>query len=442
MSDKNKNIEDFFKKLSDGYQDDIDFNEEHWYQMESMLDEKMPSGSSLDQANNFSNGFSTLVVIALLLGMLWNYTVQRELKSLTTEEVNTDQPKLVIVDEVPEQEIALDNSDQNNPTGSLNTRIISGQSDATNSSKVQTLAESSSSLDEISKIQTNTTLTQKDQSETEIRQEADSEKKEDNGQSVGRGIIVLDEVLDSKSDYLIIASIPIAFHAPAYNLPSSLQQVHVGNDFSTIIQTSQKNEDKTFSRFGIGLSISPDLSSNQIMSYNRFGTDIGVFIEYRISKKISLESGVVTAKKKYVVSGDSYAPPSGFWGRATGGEVPSEIEASCNVLDIPINLRYRLFENEKSSISFSAGVSSYIMMTEDYQYTLASGYWDWGIEGQNKHFFGVGNLQAYYERKLGRHFSIEAAPFLKLPLMGFGHGNIKFHSIGTYITIKRYFNLF
>jgi hypothetical protein len=40
------------------------------------------------------------------------------------------------------------------------------------------------------------------------------------------------------------------------------------------------------------------------------------------------------------------------------------------------------------------------------------------------------------ERSLGKHFSIQAEPYLKVPLKGLGIGNIRMDSYGILFTLK------
>jgi hypothetical protein len=48
----------------------------------------------------------------------------------------------------------------------------------------------------------------------------------------------------------------------------------------------------------------------------------------------------------------------------------------------------------------------------------------------------VVNLSVGYERNLGRRFSWQAEPFLKLPLGGVGFGKVRLGSGGVFVSLK------
>lgn len=60
----------------------------------------------------------------------------------------------------------------------------------------------------------------------------------------------------------------------------------------------------------------------------------------------------------------------------------------------------------------------------------------WDSDSNSSYFFSIWNLSAGMERSLGKHFSIQAEPYLKIPLQGLGHGNIRMESYGILLTLK------
>ncbi len=248
-----------------------------------------------------------------------------------------------------------------------------------------------------------------------------------------------------ESTFLLPVRKGIGLIGVALQLPDQLEKVDVFNPDGGSYETSNGpivngSASSAFSRFSVGISISPDLSSNEVFRYNRLGRDIGIVIDYWVTRRLSISLGAFNTSKRYLVGGEEYSPPMGFWGNVTNGERPATIDAQCQVLDIPINLKYQFVTRPKLNISVSAGVSSYIMLQEDYQYELSNGWKSsWGTSNENQHFFGVGNLQVHFERRFGKHMAFEVAPFFKVPLTGYGHGNIRFHSMGSLFTLRKYF---
>jgi hemolysin activation/secretion protein len=110
------------------------------------------------------------------------------------------------------------------------------------------------------------------------------------------------------------------------------------------------------------------------------------------------------------------------------------------VLDIPLNLNYTFFDNSHYKLGFTAGASSYLMLSEHYNfsyyshYTKAPNYMD--VRGQNKHYFGIANLAVSYERKLNDVLGLGISPYFKLPLTKIGNGNVKLISAGASINLN------
>ena len=108
--------------------------------------------------------------------------------------------------------------------------------------------------------------------------------------------------------------------------------------------------------------------------------------------------------------------------------------------DIPVNVRYNIAPRKSSNFFASAGLSSYLMKEEDYNYfyyyngnpvnRFRSYYTD------DKQWFSVLNLSVGYERKISKTLSLQAEPFFKQPLKGIGFGSVKLNTTGFFISAK------
>jgi hypothetical protein len=118
------------------------------------------------------------------------------------------------------------------------------------------------------------------------------------------------------------------------------------------------------------------------------------------------------------------------------------VEGNCNMFEIPVNLRYDFSVNNKRRLFASAGLSSFIMDKQNYECDYISGMngqpykYKWSEDSNYTHVMSNLNLSFGYERALGRNFSIQAEPYLKLPLKGLGYGSLKMNSYGLYVTFK------
>ncbi|MEO6963026.1 MAG: hypothetical protein ABIY90_13710, partial [Puia sp.] len=52
------------------------------------------------------------------------------------------------------------------------------------------------------------------------------------------------------------------------------------------------------------------------------------------------------------------------------------------------------------------------------------------------YWFAVGSLSAGFEQDLGKGFSFQMEPFLRLPFRGIGDGNIKLTSYGLLFSMR------
>ncbi|WP_353125070.1 hypothetical protein [Parapedobacter pyrenivorans] len=178
----------------------------------------------------------------------------------------------------------------------------------------------------------------------------------------------------------------------------------------------------------------PDLSGTQPLS-GKFGGNIGLMATYRINDWLSVSAGAGYAKKLYEADFADYKPRF-KWGDRQG--TPSFVAANCIVLDIPLNINVDIKQYRRSTWFVSAGVSSYFMLSETYDYIYPPheyGYPNqFTLRNENQHILGVGNLGVGYRRQIGPKLGIAVQPFVKVPLTGIGNGNLKLYSSGVAIS--------
>jgi hypothetical protein len=75
----------------------------------------------------------------------------------------------------------------------------------------------------------------------------------------------------------------------------------------------------------------------------------------------------------------------------------------------------------------------------DYYYQYANGspgHRYRSYPSTERHWFSILNLSGGFEKKISKWFSIQAEPYLKIPLTGVGYGNIELSSYGIYFSLK------
>lgn len=192
------------------------------------------------------------------------------------------------------------------------------------------------------------------------------------------------------------------------------------------------------SRAAIGLVAGPDLSTvDSFSDFHQPGYNLGLLFEYRLNSAFSIRGGLVRSSVHYVADGSEYHPPSGFWSYDT---VPDQTTAQCIILDIPVSLKYEFWHFDRSRLYATAGLNSYIMLNEDYQFDYESSnshlVQRWNDRTGTRHWMSNANISIGYAFDLNPHLSFQIEPFLKIPVREVGWGNVKLHSMGSLISLN------
>lgn len=199
-------------------------------------------------------------------------------------------------------------------------------------------------------------------------------------------------------------------------------------------------EKKTPSEHGLelGLVAGPDATSIAFGPMHKAGYNVGVQAGYRFSDRWSVTIGVIYTGKSYKADSQYFKPkePLTRYGKL------DDLKGTCSMFDIPVNVRYDISFTNKRRFFVSTGISTYIMDNQRYKYNLY--YYnnntpypkDTSYPNNYSYLFGVLNFSAGFERAIGGHFSIQAEPYLKIPLKGMGYGNMKMNSYGIYFSLK------
>lgn len=212
--------------------------------------------------------------------------------------------------------------------------------------------------------------------------------------------------------------------------PASAQTENAVPDTESRAGTGKVRREKEKITFSLSVLAAPDLNGVKGLDDGKVGFNTGVGLGIHFTERLSLQTGVVYSKKPY-----NAAPGDYHTGYSPQGLV--NIAADCDVIDLPLNLQYRLYHKGLNSISVSAGLSSYLMLREKYRYEY--GNYDprrYEYRNENRHFMGVANAGVTLERKVSDNMSIGLQPFVKVPLTGIGHGNVRLISAGAALRLN------
>jgi hypothetical protein len=188
----------------------------------------------------------------------------------------------------------------------------------------------------------------------------------------------------------------------------------------------------------IGLFAAPDLSTIHLQAVRAVGTTYGAMIGYALNSKFSLETGVSLDRKRYFTEGQYFKKEN----------VPAlqyvnlkQVNGICNMVEIPVNLRYNLSVGPRYTLFATTGLSTYLMFKEWYAYQG----WSSGATTSKSltyripynYLFSIVNLSIGYEQKLGKIGNLRLEPYLRIPMSGIGTGSLSILSAGLNLGITR-----
>ncbi len=227
---------------------------------------------------------------------------------------------------------------------------------------------------------------------------------------------------------------------------TNLMKTQLFNRDTTAINTESLKDSNSIKKqplekqryFYAGLLTGPDISTVKFQSLQKTGYSIGVIAGYTFNKHLSVETGLLWDKKNY------YSPGKYF--DKTRTDIPEHaniksIEGYCNMFEIPVNVQYAFAAKNAHNFFVSAGISSYIMKKEKYDYW--ADYYGDEYEGAKSYLnsgsnmFSVMHLSAGYQIKIKTVGNIRIEPYFKVPLKGLGIGSLPISSTGIYFGITR-----
>lgn len=200
--------------------------------------------------------------------------------------------------------------------------------------------------------------------------------------------------------------------------------------------TSTPKRNPYLGKLTFSVGAAPALNGVNTLKGGDWGGDLGMALTIGLSKKWSFTTGVIYAKKVYSTGYENYNPVN----PPSISYKPTSVDADCRVLDIPLNINYKLFSNKQNEIKLSTGLSSYMMLKEDYSFNYTNPSYPsnyvYEVRNENKHWLGVVNASVEYQRKINTTMSIGIQPFVKIPLDGVGYSRVKLKTAGVAVKLN------
>lgn len=223
-------------------------------------------------------------------------------------------------------------------------------------------------------------------------------------------------------------------------------------------ERTESQKESSNKNIRLGLLVGPQTSSNQVSGMS---LGAGVMSEFSISKRLKLDVGVTYAShsmtpdngQPLAMSMDSPSPQSEAFASLSSSPrlIASNAELNFSGLDIPVNLKYKVVDKEKSGLFLITGLSSMVYFDQQATETMAvNSYFNANTDGQlefqrtvQQYTHEAGpenaadgvdlgrmlNLSVGYEYNLNNGTYISIEPYYKLPLGDMTFANQQF-SIG------------
>ncbi|MDR9419094.1 outer membrane beta-barrel protein [Gracilimonas sp.] len=412
MTDKNNEndpLEQFFRDKAEEF--DIEFREKDWQDLEKRLDHKQTILS-------YKRKTRLAAAAAFLIFSVLGYFIYNNANKIN--DLNRQ------ISQVKPTETTQDSS-----VGSNNIPIVPNEDDFDDIAEHQPAKPTADSSSIESDDTINTTIADVDQltDKNELPQEVpDTQIAEAFIQDLFTKQVEIQKISSDNSNPVRRNQLIANASANTNYLPHFTKKLD--KDFSSV-------QRRTSSRFSIGITGSPDLSTvSKLSNFDQPGYKFGLNVGYAINSQFTISTGIIQSKVRYNVNSQGYDPYS----VPTNGSNPSQLFAECIILDIPINLEYNFREFNSSRFFLKTGVSTYIMLNEDYRFN-----YDYPNPGQieqktvqsgKAHFMSNIGFSLGYELDIHKNFSLRAEPFIKVPVQNVGWGNVKLYSVGTFVSVQ------
>lgn len=202
---------------------------------------------------------------------------------------------------------------------------------------------------------------------------------------------------------------------------------------ATVIKSKDSKKEKAILA---GLTGGFDYSTVRFTYGDKTGYNIGAIAGYQFNKHWSVITGAIFTRKNYHLKGSDYHPPK--HSVASYLNIQS-VKGYCNMWEVPLLARYTFSKQSHNNYFISAGISSYFMKQQKYNYDyITNGVsYDttYAYNNTYNHVFSILHLSAGLEKKLGKHTGLLIEPYAKIPLGGVGYGNIRLSSFGINFSI-------
>jgi len=188
-------------------------------------------------------------------------------------------------------------------------------------------------------------------------------------------------------------------------------------------------------QFALGVMASSDLNGvNSSFQQSKVGGNFGLQFSAALSKKWTVSTGASYDIKPYLTGIGNYHTSYQF------ATEPVSISANCRMIEIPLNVNYQVYGKRNNKISLGTGLSSYIILREDYNFNYAGQYNQgpagFSVINKNRNIFSILNLDATYQHQINSKVGLLIQPYLKVPLSNVGESQVRLQTSGVAVGLS------
>jgi Outer membrane protein beta-barrel domain len=431
-NEKDKNLDDLFRKKLQDPADEAGFREEDWDALEEMLDEKKKRRGIIFWLPVLGS------VAALLLLFLGWWAFRPQISGS-----NTSNNNMAITSSHTKTNTGSNGGTVRQPEGVKQSNPLP-ESQASTSQPGKSISGSKSFLTlSASGTRRNSGYRSSTHHKTANTEEESIAAIDNNNDIVQNGKNSIDNKGIVQNDRKNIAANKIKNKrtleaiAPAYDFNSgnisdqnvAAVKLPVKNAIIAVLHEPKVKVKSSFhTQYALTVLAAPDANGVGSFQQSKLGTNFGVAFSADVSKKFTITTGAMYSVKPYSAENGQYHLDY------QPAVTPSAFTADCRMLDIPVNVGYQIYNKHQNRISLGTGLSSYIMLHESYTFNYADSYVSpthFTVPNSNKYFFGVANFNATYEHRLNSKASIMLQPYLKLPLTNIGYSQVRLQTTGV-----------
>jgi hypothetical protein len=191
-----------------------------------------------------------------------------------------------------------------------------------------------------------------------------------------------------------------------------------------------------------GIVFGPGINRVKNQKLQKPGFDIGLIAGISILKgKAAVETGLLYTQKYYFSDGKYFDMDKAGSSMPPGMDIMS-VEGSSELFEVPVKLKYSVFQKNRSGIMLSTGFSSYLMTKEENDYQAMMNGSEQSMVGSyknNKRYIAVAaNISAEYNYKIGKNTRLRIEPYIQIPLKGIGIGSMPVMTTGLHFGFSRF----